>query len=217
MIVHMIHNSIVCHFLPQMHSLPLPASVIPRRVEGGGGQRSWSAGGWAPWSCWSFTAMLKDWWAGEQGASLASFACASCSMVDAALCVCVVSSRSCTCAGAGSAAATEAPEDAWHWDREHQTSRDTGGLQQRVCRGQKSRWGTGRAPGAHPLDFFFPLTLSAARTPSPHLITGERVSEFPVPTISFCVVRWRFNVAFLLHFASRYYCGRFQPLNVQQQ
>lgn len=37
--------------------------------------------------------------------------------------------------------------------------------------------------------FFFPLTLSAARTPSPHLITGERVSEFPVPTISFCVVR----------------------------
>lgn len=55
------------------------------------------------------------------------------------MCVCVVSARSCTCVGAGSAAAAEAPEDAWHWDREHQTSRDTGGLQQRVCWGQEPR------------------------------------------------------------------------------
>lgn len=55
--------------------------------------------------------------------------------------------RSCTCVGAGSAATAEAPEDAWHWDREHQTSRDTGGLQQRVCRGQKSRLVTGWMQG----------------------------------------------------------------------
>lgn len=79
-----------CLSLPSPNALFALAGIGNSSQDGGGGggQRSWSAGGWAPWSCWSFTAMLKDWWAGEQGASLASFACASCSMVDAALCVC---------------------------------------------------------------------------------------------------------------------------------
>lgn len=164
MIVHMIHNSIVCHFLLQMHSLPLPALVIPRGVEGGGvkghdqleGGHPGAVGASLP--CWrtdGLESRAPPWHPSlVQAAPWLTLLC---------VCVCVVSSRSCTCAGAGSAAATEAPEDAWHWDREHQTSRDTGGLQQRVCRGQKSRWGTGRAPGARPLDFFFSPWLWARR------------------------------------------------------
>lgn len=46
--------------------------------------------------------------------------------------------------------------------------------------GRDARWGLTR--------WNLSLTLSVARMLSPHLITGERASEFLVPTISFCVV-----------------------------
>lgn len=45
--------------------------------------------------------------------------------------------------------------------------------------GRDARWGLAR--------WNLSLTLSVARMLSPHLITGERASEFPVPPISFFV------------------------------
>lgn len=40
------------------------------------------------------------------------------------------------------------------------------------------------------------LTLRAARMLSPHLITGDGMSKFLMPTISFCVVQQCFNDVF---------------------